>query len=214
MKILITAETFLDLFIKYNEAIFPIQLLLVLLALALLYQNIKGLYPKINYTGYFLAGIWLWTGITYHLTLFTGINAKAYVFALLFIVQGLFLLKETYKQNLVFTFDKTLQNQIGILMILFSSIIYPFISYLIEKDLSKISSIGLPSPTIILTFGFLLLSKDLPKYLLFIPILWAIIGTWTAFDFGIYIDYFLTLAAALSYYFYILKNPEPIVSYV
>jgi hypothetical protein len=56
-----------------------------------------------------------------------------------------------------------------------------------------------PCPTTIFTFGILLWTTDrVPKYLLVIPLLWALVGTFAALSLGIPEDYALPVAALIS----------------
>jgi hypothetical protein len=78
-------------------------------------------------------------------------------------------------------------------------IIYPVVGYLIEPNLSRTISIGLPCPTLILTFGFLLLcDKKFSKYLLIVPSLWAVIGIIGVIKLGVYQDSMMLIAAIIA----------------
>jgi hypothetical protein len=93
----------------------------------------------------------------------------------------------------------SLQAYFGYFFILYGLIIYPVVGYLIEQNLSQTISIGLPCPTIILTFGFFLLcDKKFSKYLLIIPSLWAVIGISAVLKLGIYQDSMMLIAAIIA----------------
>jgi hypothetical protein len=93
----------------------------------------------------------------------------------------------------------TVQAFLGYFFILYSLIIYPVVGYLIEPNLFRTISIGLPSPTIILTFGFLLLcDKKFSRYLLIIPSLWAVIGISAVIKLGVYQDSMMLIAAIIA----------------
>ena len=78
-------------------------------------------------------------------------------------------------------------------------IIYPAISLALEQSLARTIALGLPCPSTILTFGFLMLSdKKLAKYLLNIPSLWALIGLGAAINFGVYQDFMMIVTAILA----------------
>ena len=77
--------------------------------------------------------------------------------------------------------------------------VYPAISFTFEKSLARTITLGLPCPSTILTFGFLMLAeRNLPKYLLIIPSLWAVIGLSAALNFGVYQDLMMIVAALLA----------------
>ena len=100
-KIPFTAEQFLQVFEKYDRAIYPFQFALILVAIivpfakrlpqqrgfanasVLLAASRKPFANKL--ISYLLGFLWLWMGIVYHLIFFTAISPPAYVFGTLFI---------------------------------------------------------------------------------------------------------------------------------
>ena len=123
---------------------------------------------------------------------------------------GLFLIWEgVILYNLKFVFRMTVQAFLGYFFILYGLIIYPVVDYLIEPNFSRTISVGLPSPTIILTFGFLLLcDKKFSKYLLIIPSLWAVIGFSAVIKLGVYQDSMMIIAAIIADVL-ILRSKKP-----
>lgn len=206
MKMPFTSEQFFQVISDYNTTLFPAQIIIPIVGLfilGLLHSNIKH---KDKTIGLFLGFVWLWIGIVYHLAFFTSIIKAAYGFGVLFILQGMFFIIEVFRNKLQFHIKKSIKDYIGYFFIIFGLIIYPVISYLLESSFSKTITLGLPCPTTILTFGFLMLSgKKLSKYLIIIPIIWAIIGTGAATKFGVYQDYLMPLAAVVTTIF-VLKR--------
>lgn len=200
MKIPFTIEQFFNVFEKYNLSVFPAQVIILLLALAgiFLLHSEKPLRNKV--IGAFLGLLWIWTGLVYHILFFTGINKAASVFGGLFILQGVLILIISFlRQRLVFTFRPDSKDYIGYFFILFGLMIYPFIGYLTGGSMVKTISLGLPCPSTIFTFGFLMLTtREFPKYLLIIPSLWAIVGLSAAINFGVYQDYMMIIAAIVA----------------
>ena len=210
MKTPITTEQFSSVFEKYNHAIFPVQLVLVLLSILAFLTIGSKFKQKDKFVAGFLGVLWLWIGIGYHIAFFSGINKVAYGYGVLFILQGLFLLWEgVLLYNLKFVFRMSIQAYLGYFFILYGLIIYPVVGYLIEPNLSRTISIGLPSPTIILTFGFMLLcDKKFSKYLLIIPSLWAVIGISEVMKLGIYQNSMMLIAAIIADVL-ILRSKKP-----
>lgn len=194
-----TTEQFFEIIEKYNVSVFPLQLIIMVLgiiAVLLLHSKYKNRNGLI--TG-FLGLLWLWIGIAYHLSFFTTINKAAYAFGGLFILQGLFFFAELIRGKTEFQFTRDFKGYSGYFFILFGLIIYPLISYFMEGDFPGTIALGLPCPTTILTFGFLMLSAGkLSKYLLIIPSIWAVIGTGAAVNFDVYQDYVMFLAAIIA----------------
>ena len=203
-----TTEQFFEVFEKYNSAVFPFQLIILALGflVVLLIPGNKNF--KNSLIAGFLGFLWLWNGIFYHISFFTSINIAAYAFGSLFIIQGLLLFIELFRKKLEFSFTGQLREYIGCFFILFGLILYPIINYLLETSFVKTNSLGLPCPTTIFTFGFLMLTNNkLSKYLLIIPTIWALIGTGAALNFGVYQDYFMVLSAIFAN-FYLIKRKK------
>jgi len=200
MKIPFTTEQFFEIIEKYNHAVFPAQLILILsgiLSLILIHQKKDS---KNKIIGGFLGILWIWTGIAYHFAFFTEINKAAYVFGGFFVLQGLLFLLETFpRKKLEFEFNGKFIDYLAYVFIIFGIIIYPIILYYLENSLGRTITLGLPCPSTILTFGFLMLtSSKLSKYLLIIPAFWTIVGTGAAINFGVYPDYLMPVSALIA----------------
>ena len=200
MKIPFTTEQFFEIIEKYNQAVFPAQLIAILLAILsviLLHSKKKS---KNNLIGGFLGILWIWIGIAYHFAFFTEINKAAFLFGGLFVLQGLFFLIETfYRKKLEFKFSGKWMDYIAYFFIIFGIVIYPILLFYLENSLELTITLGLPCPSTILTFGFLMLaSSRLSKYLLIIPALWTIVGTSAAINFGVYPDYLMPVSALIA----------------
>lgn len=197
MKTPFSKEQFFSVFEAYNTEVFPMQIVIIALGIfALLILNHKHRL-KDKLIGTFLGFIWLWAGIVYQIIFFSHINQAAFVFGLLFILQGLLLLLDTYvSKRLTFNFKLDIKGGIGAFLIIFGLFIYPFIGWLLERSVPHIISAGLPCPTVIITFGFFALAAVKVKwYLLIIPFIWSIISLGAITNFGIYQDYMLILSA-------------------
>jgi hypothetical protein len=209
MKTPFTTEQFFHVIEQYNSAIFPFQFILIILgiiAVVFLHTN-KEKYN--NLISGFLAFLWLWIGIAYHIVFFTDINKAAYGFGAISILQGIFFLIELRKGKLVYSFTKNSRSYLGYFFIVFGLIIYPVISFLMGENFSETISLGLPCPTTIMTFGFLMLtSNKLSKYLLIIPTVWAIIGTGAAINFGVTQDYVMLVSAIVANIYLLPRKKE------
>ena len=194
-----TIEEFLRVFEDYNTSVFPVQLLFIAAGFAaIILVHKKGKSANRFITG-FLALVWIWIGVVYHLYFFSSINKAAYAFGVLFIIQGLLFMIEVFRKRLDYSLENTPWQYIGYFFILFGLLIYPVISYFLQGSFMKTISLGLPCPTTILSFGFLMLTgSKFPKYLLIIPSIWAIIGTGAAINFGVYQDYLMPVSAIMA----------------
>lgn len=200
MEIPFTTQEFFEIIERYNQTIFPAQIIILglgILLVVILHSKIKS---KNKIIGGSLGVLWLWTGIAYHLAFFTEINKAAYVFGALFVLQGLIFIIETFlRKKLEFDFKGTVMDYIAYFFIIFGIVIYPALIYILENSLSKTISLGLPCPSTIFTFGFLMLTTlKFSKYVLIIPVLWTIVGTTAAYKFSVYPDYFMPVSALVA----------------
>lgn len=203
-----TPEQFFQVFEKYNQTIFPMQIVLILAALAavMLASKPKALSDEI--ISVLLAVFWLWTGFVYHLIFFTEINPAAYIFGTVFIVQGfLFLYQGLLKKSLSFRFAPNLYGILGAIFIVYALIIYPVIGYATGRVYPASPTFGAPCPMVIFTFGLLMwTNKKLALYLLIIPTLWAFLGISAASSFGVIEDFGLLIAGTIGTAFIIRRN--------
>lgn len=200
MKTPFTTAQFFSVFESYNSTVFPAQIIILLaglFSLLVLFSKRRG---KNRAIGGLLAFLWIWMGAVYHIAFFSSINPAAFAFGALFILEGAFLIIEAFKRKkLVFQFKKDLSGYLAIFFILFGTVIYPIVSYFMAGAFSLTISFGLPCPTTIFTFGFLMLArKNLSKYLVIIPTIWALIGTTAALNFSVYQDFMLLLTAIVA----------------
>lgn len=61
-----TIEQFFQVFEKYNKNVFPMQIVLILMALAAILSANKSWAFSDKFVSGLLAFFWLWTGIVYH----------------------------------------------------------------------------------------------------------------------------------------------------
>lgn len=209
MKIPFTTEQFFEVIEKYNLAVFPAQLVLLLLGIlsVILLHSKKESGNKL--IGSFLGVLWIWTGVAYHLVFFTEINKAAYFFGGFFVLQGLFFFIETFRKKLEFAFNGRFTDYVAYFFLVFGIVIYPVLLYLLENSLHTTITLGLPCPSTIFTFGLLILtSSKLSKYLLIIPTVWTIIGTGAAINFGVYPDYLMPITALIALIYLIPRKKE------
>jgi hypothetical protein len=190
MKIPFTIEQFLKVFKEYNSIVFPTQIFLYLLAFVAVYFSLKRSTVSAKVITAILSFFWLWMAIIYHLIFFTEINKAAYLFAILFVFQGLlFLFLGVLKNKFFFKLQFNIRGITGVALIIYSLIIYPILGYKFDHVYPSSPTFGLPCPTTIFTLGILLwtnLRQNL--VILFIPLLWSIIGYSAAYYLHIYED--------------------------
>lgn len=153
-------------------------------------------------------------GIVYHLIFFSAINKAAYIFGALFITQGiLFFIWGVIKGELSFEYRKNINNNAGLVLLLYALIIYPVLGYNLGHSYPYSPTFGLPCPTTILTFGLLLFTnKKIPVYILIIPLLWSVIGFTAALTLSIYEDIGLLIAGLTATTLLLISNKNLIAN--
>ena len=194
-----TTQEFFQVFEKYNQAIYPIQFVLIFMAVVAIVLA-AGRKPSRNKIISGLLGLlWLWTGVVYHLIFFTTISPPAYLFGTLFILQGLLFLYEGVARNrLSFRSNRGFSGLLGAVFVAYALVIYPLIGYGLGRIFPSSPTFGVPCPTTIFTFGLLLWAdRKISLSLLIIPVLWSIVGTSAALSFGVKEDFGLLVAATM-----------------
>lgn len=194
-------ETFTGVFVDYNLAIWPTQVIAyvvgaALFALLLAPSRLSG---RLIAAG--LAGMWLWTGIVYHATFFATINPMAVVFGILFVLQGLaFLFLGAVRGKLQFGPPSGPIGWTGLALAGYAAILYPVIGTLIGHGYPEMPMFGVtPCPLTIFTFGlFLLTTGRFSRWLLVIPFLWTLVGGSAAFLLGIPQDWVLLFTGVIA----------------
>jgi hypothetical protein len=199
MNLYFTTETFLKNFGKYNQDVFPVQIVFYLLSFFILYLIVRRKYASSMVISLILGFFWIWMGFVFHILYFSEISNAAYLFGALFILQGsFFIYSGVFKDNLEFVFRKDFSGMVAWILILYALFIYPLIGHfggLIYPDTPELSA---PCPTTIFTFGILLFSSDkTSRLLLIIPLIWSLIGFTAALNFEITQDYGLPAAGII-----------------
>jgi hypothetical protein len=208
MNLPFTIEQFIEVFTIYNNLIWPFQIILNLLAIIVIILSIKSSTIGNKVICCILGFFWLWMGIGYQLILFSTINKAAYIFGVFFIIQGiLFVLMSVFGNKFTFQLKFDGYGIVGIILILYSLIIYPIIGYTFGHIYPQQPTFGLPCPTTIFTFGILLLSnKKVPFYLMLIPLIWSIIGFSAAINLTIKEDFGLLISGISGFVLIIIRN--------
>jgi hypothetical protein len=195
-----TIEQFLGVFIAYNAAIWPAQIvaygfgLVAVAALCLERPLASRLILSV------LATMWLWNGISYHFLFFAEINPAAKGFAALFVVQALLFAASAIMTNgLRFRRGVDIKSALGSSCVVYALLIYPILGILAGHGMMAGPMFGVaPCPTTIFTIGFLLFARGRwVAWLSIIPFLWSFVGLAAALQLGIPEDLGLPVAGAV-----------------
>lgn len=200
-----TVEQFLAVFAQYNQAVWPMQAVLVLAASA----AIGVAFTQANrVVAFLLAGLWWWTGDVYHWLFFSRVNRAAWLFGLLFMTQGaLFFLLGVVRKELRFQVRGDARGILGGLFIVYALLLYPMLGQMLGHVYPAAPTFGAPCPVMIFTFGRLLwLEGKVKWWLLVIPLLWSLLGMSAAVSLGMREDFALPLAGLITVALIVQRN--------
>jgi hypothetical protein len=208
MQLPFTVDQFYGVFRDYNTALWPMQVVLLALAIvALILVSLPRRWSGAVVSG-ILAFLWAWLGIAYHWAFFSAINPLAYVFAAISLIGALvFLWQGVIRKRLVFRLGFTIRTLTGIVLIVYAIVIYPIWSVRSGHAYPQLPTFGLPCPTTIFTIGILGFAvRPLPRSSLVAPVLWSFIGGQAAFLLGVPPDLGLLVAGLVGIAFMILNK--------
>lgn len=174
--LLFSARTYYRLFELYNRAIWPTQILSLLLGLVILWRLHHGS-PKqgLVVTGILAVG-WLWTAWAYLLEQYDTINWAARYFAVGFAIEAVLLIWTGVVRNrLAFRPYRDWTSRTGMGLFLFALVVQPLTGPLVGRDWKQAEIFGVvPDPTVLASLGILLTVDERPPWwLMIIPLLWC-----------------------------------------
>jgi hypothetical protein len=194
MQLPFTREQFFDLFVAYNEALWPAAVALWIASAVIVALRLSARRPHDRWVSALLVGHWAWSALAYHVAFFTRINPVAWVFAALFVGQAvLFLRVGVVQRRLSFGPWGNAWAPLAWGLIAYS-LAYPAINALDHRSLLRIPTFGLPCPTTIFTAGVLMLATPRCWSLSVVPVIWAAMGGSATFLLGVYADVALPIA--------------------
>lgn len=199
MSLPFTVEQFFAVFERYNHAVWPMQVVLVVLALVAV-----GLirWPR-SWSGpavvLILAALWAWMGIVYHGMFFAEINPLAKAFAGFSLVGAfVFAWVGGVRRRVQFTRPHGGRVWVGWLLVSYALVVYPAWLQVSGHDYMSSPTFGAPCPTTIFTIGVLsLAASPRPRVLFAVPLVWSLIGGQAAFRLGVPQDFGLIAAGVL-----------------
>jgi hypothetical protein len=191
-----TAEQFFEVFAAYNSSVWPWQFVLALTAATVAIGAWRRPEMGGRTVPAFLAMLWLWSGLAYHLAQFTRINPAAYAFAGLFVLQALLWAWAAARPQLRFASPGGSSWTIGAIGIVYALVVYPLVGRALGHGYLQAPTFGAPCPSVIFTFGILLWARPpVPMRLLVIPFLWAVLAAPAALGWGVLEDAGMPLIA-------------------
>lgn len=210
-----TADQFLHVLVQYNQAVWPMQLVLNGAALGCAGLLFCAQPWASRMIALLLTGLWLWMALGYHFAFFALINPAAWWFGILFLLGGAaFDWFGVVEDRLRFAASSNAWKLTGAILVIFAIAIYPVIGYAIGRRYPAAITFGLPCPTTIFTIGLLLFAEaPLPRSVFLVPLIWCAIGSLAALWLGVLEDLSLTVAGVvgLAAVFYLHGRPGQII---
>ncbi|NKB58775.1 MAG: hypothetical protein GKS00_20795 [Alphaproteobacteria bacterium] len=172
-------DVFLDLVAQYNALLWPAQIAALLLGLVVLYFSIRTHDGNSRFPVLIVAVSWLAVGIGYFALHFSTLNWAAWLSAALFVTQALLLVwTGVIRSGFRLHYDNDIASQIGVALLAFAIAGYPLLGLATGTGTAALPIVGIdPGPTVLLTWGFLLLSTTpAPLVLAVIPFIAACVG--------------------------------------
>jgi len=175
--ILFSQSAYFRLFELYNQAIWPLHVVAIFLAIFILY----ALWKKAVWSGQLIAVIlvisWLWVAVAFLYQRFYQIHIIANWYAYGFIIQaGLIAWFGVIKNRFNSRVESQQRVKVGLALLLFVLIAYPFIAFISGRKWIQFEMFALtPDPTALATIAIFLLFKT-PKYCYLIPAGWVLIS--------------------------------------
>ncbi|PKO60883.1 MAG: hypothetical protein CVU23_12990 [Betaproteobacteria bacterium HGW-Betaproteobacteria-17] len=177
--LMFSAQTYYRLFELYNRDLWPLQMLVLVLGVAVLALWRRGGDRAGRAIAVILAACWLWVAWGFHWQRYASINLAAGYFALAFVVQALLLLwLGGLRGRLTPAPITRLQQRAGLGLLLLSLLVFPLIGPLLGRNWMQAEVFGMaPDPTALATLGVLLFAGSRPVWGLFpIPVAWCLLS--------------------------------------
>src|SRR5688500_11766767 len=142
MSIPFSVQQFLQVFGDYNTAVWPLQFVLLGVAVASLQLSVASPYRATRVPALLLALLWLWSGAVYQLVFFRRINPAAAVFGALFLVQAGLIIVAAGRGDLVPRFHRSAAGWMGLGLILYSLVVYPVTSLVAGHRYPNVPTFG------------------------------------------------------------------------
>lgn len=200
METTLDVERMLQALRQYDQSIWPLPLLATMLGLVILLLALHRMRPAGRFICSLLALSWVWIGVEYHGVALGDLQPRAELLGSLFVLQGLLLFWHgVLMGRLTFHPQPGAMGLGGGVLLVYSLAAYPLLCELLGQGALTGQSLGVaPGPTAIFTLGLFLWAEEGPPLdLLAIPVLWAGLGSHTAWGLGQWQDLMLPVAAAL-----------------
>ena len=187
------ADEFLDVFAAYNGALWPFAAILWIVTVLVCAASISSSSKWTRLPTSMLAAHWIWAGAMYHALFFTRINPAAWLFAALFVAEGVMFIAVGSQEPSSDRRSGPIRRLVSSVLIAYS-LIYPLVAWADGFRYPRMPTFGVPCPTVVLTIGLLVASSTRSVLLSIIPLAWALLGATAVWLFGMRADVALPVA--------------------
>lgn len=182
--LLFSPRTYWRLIERHNEALWPAQLLTLLVGIAILWFLVRPRPWSHRAVAGSLAVLWAWVAWSFLWERYATINWAAAYVAPLFALQAVLL--ASVGGRLRWSFDRTGRGSVGLGLFLYALFLHPLTAVLVGRPMRGAEVFGItPDPTAIATVGLVLMAVGRWSWLLLvIPLLWCLAGWLTLYGMG------------------------------
>lgn len=177
--LLFSPRAYYRLIQRYNEEIWPAQLLMLGLGLTILFLLARPSPRQGHMISTLLAILWAWVAGAFFWNRYATINwAAAYVAPLFVLEAALLAWIGVLRRGTTFRSNRDPTARLGLGLFVCSFVFYPAIPPLTGRPWQQAEIFGIvPDPTVLATLGLLLLVEGRPRWeLLAVPVLWCAIS--------------------------------------
>ncbi|CAO3452356.1 DUF6064 family protein [Azospirillum largimobile] len=185
---------------RHNEALWPAQVLALLLGIAILWFLLRPRPWSHRLIAGSLAVLWGWVAWSFLWERYATINWAAVYMAPLFALQAVLL--ASVGGRLRWSFDRSVRGMVGpgsvgLGLFLYALVLHPLTASLMGRSIRGAEVFGImPDPTAIATVGLVLMAAGRWSWLLLvIPLLWCLAGWLTLYGMGAAESWVLLAAA-------------------
>lgn len=193
--LLFSPRTYWRLIERHNEALWPAQLLTLLVGVAILWLLVRPRPWSHRAVAASLAILWGWVAWSFLWERYATINWAALYMAPPFALQAVLL--ATAGPRLRWSFSRTGRGLVGLGLFLYALVLHPLAAPLSGRSMRGAEVFGItPDPTAIATVGLVLMAAGRWSWLLLvIPLLWCLAGWLTLYGMGAAESWVLLAAA-------------------
>jgi hypothetical protein len=195
-----TEDQFFGVLAAYNNAVWPMQGVLLAAAFAVVAAALKDTPARGIAISAALSLIWAWMAVAYHWEFFATIQPYAPLYTALFTAQSALLLWFGLRPaGLRFNPRGDLFGFAGSFLVGYALVLHPILPMMFGRSYPAVATFGVPGPTTIFTVGVLLWARPRAHgLLLVIPAVWSVLSLTTVVSFRIFEEAMLPASVLLA----------------